>query len=144
MELEIGEKVNLTIGRFTNIGISVLINGEYEGMLFKNEVFQKVREGQKLIGYVKNIRDDKKIDVSLQPTGFLDKISANEKVILEKLKTSENGFLALNDKSDPDLIKYHLKMSKKSFKSGIGRLYKAKQIVISSDGVRLVKENETS
>ena len=144
MELEIGEKVDLIIGRFTKIGITVLINGEHEGMLFKNEVFQKVREGQKLMGYVKNIREDKKIDVSIQPTGFLNKISANEKVVLEKLKASENGFLSLNDKSSPDIIKYHLKMSKKSFKSAIGRLYKAKQIVISSAGICLAKEHKIS
>ena len=84
MELEIGEEVDLIVGRFTHVGITVLINDTYEGMLYKNEVFQKVREGQKLKGYVKNLREDQKIDVSLQPIGFLNKIDANERFVLEK------------------------------------------------------------
>ena len=70
MDLEIGEKVDLVVGRFTNVGISVLVDGEYEGMLYKNEIYQKVREGQKLTGYVKFIREDGKIDISLQTHRF--------------------------------------------------------------------------
>ncbi|MFC2109772.1 DNA-binding protein [Bacteroidota bacterium] len=140
MDLEIGEQVDLVIGRFTNVGISVLVNGEYEGMLYKNEVFKRVREDQKMTGYVKFIREDGKLDISLQPIGFLNKISENEGVILEKLKSLEGGFIGLNDKSSPDDIKYHLKMSKKSFKSAIGGLYKAKLIVISSKGIYLTEE----
>jgi predicted RNA-binding protein (virulence factor B family) len=140
MDLEVGEQVELEIGRFTNVGITVLINDEHEGMLYKNEVYKKVREGQKLTGYVKMIREDGKIDVSLEAQGFLNKIGTNEAVILEKLKESEDGFLALNDKSNPEDIKYHLKMSKKSFKSAIGGLYKNKQIVIAAKGIFLVKE----
>lgn len=139
MELEIGEQVELTIGRFTHVGITVLINDEYEGMLYKNEVYQKVREGQQLTGFVKFIREDGKVDVSLEPLGFLNKIGKNETIILEKLKQNEEGFLALNDKSSPEDIKYHLKMSKKSFKSAIGGLYKNKQIVIATKGIYLVK-----
>ena len=135
MELEVGTKVDLVIGRFTNIGISVLVDGEYEGMLYKNEVFQRVREGQKLSGYVKFIREDGKLDISLQPIGFVNKIGENEAAVLEKLKQSEKGFLPLYDKSDPEDIKYHLKMSKKSFKSAIGSLYKSKLLVIASDGI---------
>lgn len=140
MDLEVGEQVELEIGRFTNVGITVLINDEHEGMLYKNEVYKKVREGQKLTGYVKMIREDGKIDVSLEAQGFLNKIGTNETIILEKLKESEDGFLALNDKSNPEDIKYHLKMSKKSFKSAIGGLYKNKQIVIAAKGIFLVKE----
>lgn len=140
MDLEVGEQVELEIGRFTNVGITVLINYEHEGMLYKNEVYKKVREGQKLTGYVKMIREDGKIDVSLEAQGFLNKIGTNETIILEKLKESEDGFLALNDKSNPEDIKYHLKMSKKSFKSAIGGLYKNKQIVIAAKGIFLVKE----
>ncbi len=142
MELEIGEKVDLVIGRFTNVGISVLVNGELEGMLYKNEIFQRVREGQKLSGYVKKIREDGKIDVSLQSIGFLNKIGENEEEILDRLKASDNGFLGFNDKSNPEDIKYHLKMSKKSFKSAIGGLYKAKLITIEADGIYLSEDKE--
>ncbi|MGB2128844.1 MAG: DNA-binding protein [Flavicella sp.] len=141
MDFEIGEKVDLIIGRFTHVGISVLVNETEEGMLYKNEVYQKVREGQKLTGYVKFIREDGKLDISLQPIGFLNKIGENESYIMERLKVSEGGFLGLNDKSSPDDIKYHLKMSKKSFKSAIGGLYKAKLIVISEKGIHLTGEH---
>lgn len=139
MDLEVGEKVDLVVGRFTNVGITVLVDGAYEGMLYKNEVYQKVREGQKLTGYVKFIREDGKLDISLQPIGFLNRIDKNETSVLEKLKASDSGFLALNDKSSPEEIKYQLKMSKKSFKSAIGGLYKAKLILIESDGIYLTK-----
>jgi predicted RNA-binding protein (virulence factor B family) len=137
MELEVGAQVDLIIGRFTNVGISVVVDGEYEGMLYKNEVFQRVREGQKLSGYVKFIREDGKLDISLQPIGFVNKIGENEAAVLEKLKQSETGFLPWHDKSDPEDIKYHLKMSKKSFKSAIGSLYKSKLLVIASGGIHI-------
>lgn len=141
MELEIGEEVDLVIGRFTNVGISVLVNDELEGMLYKNEIFQRVREGQKLTGFVKFIREDGKIDISLQPIGFLNKIGENEAFILEKLKSLDGGFIGYNDKSSPDDIKYHFKMSKKSFKSAIGGLYKAKLILITDKGIELTEGN---
>ena len=75
-----------------------------------------------------------------KPIGFLNKIGENESYILDKLKAEESGFLQLNDKSSPEDIKYHMKMSKKSFKSAIGGLYKAKLIVISSDGIHLANK----
>jgi uncharacterized protein len=142
MELEIGEKVDLVIGRFTNVGISVLVNDEYEGLLYKNEVFRRVREGQKVVGYIKKLREDGGIDVSLQPIGFLNKIGENEAVILEKLQSLDNGFIGYNDKSKPEDIMYHFKMSKKSFKSAIGGLYKAKKIIITDEGIELIEERK--
>lgn len=141
MVLEVGEKVDLVIGRFTNVGISVLVNDEYEGLLYKNEVFKRVREGQKVIGYIKKLREDGGIDVSLQPIGFLNKIGGNEAVILEKLKGLDGGFIGYNDKSKPEDIMYHFKMSKKSFKAAIGGLYKAKKIEISDKGIELIGED---
>mgnify|MGYP001031172536 CR=1 FL=1 len=141
MELEVGEKVELVIGRFTNVGISVLVNDEYEGLLYKNEVFKRVREGQKVVGYIKKLREDGGIDVSLQPIGFLNKIGPNETIILEKLQSLDGGFIGYNDKSKPEDIKYHFKMSKKSFKSAIGGLYKAKRIVITDKGIELVEKD---
>lgn len=139
MELEVGAQVELVIGRFTHVGIIVLVDGAYEGMLYKNEVFQRVREGQNLTGYVKFVREDGKLDISLQPIGFVNKIAGNEATILEKLKQTEEGFLPLHDKSDPEEIKYHLKMSKKSFKSAIGSLYRGKLLVIASKGIYLTE-----
>ena len=77
--------------------------------------FNVFREGQKITGFVKFIREDGKIDVSLQPIGFLNKIGENETFILNKLKSLDGGFIGFNDKSDPEDIKYHFRMSKKIF-----------------------------
>ncbi|MDP3312496.1 DNA-binding protein [Lutibacter sp.] len=135
MELKVGDKVELLVGRNTGLGFTVLVNHTYEGLLYKNELFQKIAEGEKLVGYVKKIREDGKLDVSLQPIGFKNTIVKYEIVVLKALKEND-GFLALNDKSDPVEIKYQLGMSKKAFKSAIGGLFKQKLITISEEGIR--------
>ncbi len=137
MELQIGDKVDLIVVRQSEIGFSVLINEEFEGLLYKNELYQKIEEGQKLIGYIKKIREDEKIDVSLQQIGFKQTIVSFEIKILKALNQNE-GFLQLHDKSSPDDIKYQLGMSKKAFKNAVGGLFRQKLITISDDGIRLV------
>ncbi|HKJ06854.1 MAG TPA: hypothetical protein VJ970_05255 [Flavobacteriaceae bacterium] len=136
MDLNVGDKVNLIVGRSTALGFTVLINESYEGLLYKNELYQKVHEGEQLTGYVKKVRDDGKIDVGLQPVGFKKALVTNEIKILNALKKNE-GFIPLHDKSSPDDIKYQLEMSKKGFKKAIGGLYKQKLITIADDGIRL-------
>lgn len=138
MDLQRGDKVDLIVGRQSEIGFSVLINEEFEGMLYKNELYQKIEEGQQLVGYIKKIRDDKKIDVSLQQIGFKRSIVSFEIKILKALKQND-GFLNLHDKSSPEEIKYQLGMSKKAFKNAVGGLFRQKLIIISDDGIRLVK-----
>ena len=135
MDLKVGDKVDVMVVRSTTLGFTVLINEEFEGMLYKNELYQKIAEGEKLVGYIKKIRDDEKIDVSLKPIGFKRTIVGNEIIILNALKQNE-GFLALHDKSTPDDIKYKLGMSKKAFKSAIGGLFRQKLITIAEDGIR--------
>ncbi|WP_372746117.1 DNA-binding protein [Lutibacter sp.] len=135
MDLKVGDKVDLLVVRNTGIGFTVLVEGAYEGLLYKNELYQKIEEGQNLVGYVKKIRDDEKIDVSLQAVGFKQTIVKNEIIILNALKQND-GFLALNDKSTPDAIKYKLNMSKKAFKSAVGGLFKQKLITIEDEGIR--------
>jgi len=137
MELQIGDKVDLLVVRQSEIGFTVLINEEFEGMLYKNELYQKIKEGQKLTGYIKKIREDEKIDVSLQQVGFKQTIVRFEITILKALKQND-GFLALHDKSSPEDIKYKLGMSKKAFKNAVGGLFRQKLITISDDGIRLV------
>ena len=135
MDLKVGDKVDVMVVRSTTLGFTVIINEEFEGILYKNELYQKIAEGEKLIGYIKKIRDDEKIDVSLKPIGFKRTIVGNEIIILKALKENE-GFLALHDKSTPDDIKYKLGMSKKAFKSAIGGLFRQKLITIAEDGIR--------
>lgn len=134
MELKIGDKVDLLVARNLAIGFTVLVNDEFEGMLYKNELFQKIAEGQKLVGYVKKIREDGKLDVSLQGVGFKQTIVKNEVTILNALRAND-GFLALHDKSDPNDIKHQLGMSKKAFKSAVGGLFKQKLITIDETGL---------
>ena len=137
MELKIGDKVELIVMRQSQIGFSVLINEEFEGMLYKNELYQKIAEGQRLVGFIKKIRDDEKIDVSLNPIGFKRTVVTNEIKILNALKQHE-GFIALNDKSSPEDIKFKLGMSKKAFKNAVGGLFRQKLITISNEGIRSV------
>ena len=134
MDLKIGDKVGLIVVRKTGIGFTVLVEEEFEEILYKNELYQKIEEGQKLVGYIKKIRDDEKLDISLNPIGFKRTVVTNEIKILNALKQND-GFLPLNDKSSPDDIKYQLGMSKKAFKSAVGGLFKQKLITISEEGI---------
>ncbi|MCC6584293.1 MAG: DNA-binding protein [Chitinophagales bacterium] len=139
MEYAIGDKVSLIIGRPTNLGVNVYIgDDQIDGLLYHNEIFQSLELGQVVDGYIKNIREDGKIDVSLQPQGFQNVIDQNLSIILTQLKARQ-GYLKLTDKSEPELIKEKLNMSKKAFKSAVGQLYKLKKITIEEDGIYLVK-----
>ena len=135
-ELKVGDKVGLLVVRNTAMGFTVLVNQEFEGLLYKNELFQKIYEGQQLTGYIKKIREDEKLDVSLQPIGFKQTIVSYEIRLLKALKENE-GFLPLTDKTAPEEIKYQLGMSKKAFKNAVGGLFKQKLITISEEGIRL-------
>jgi len=137
MEYEIGDRVMLSIQRATDLGYVVLIDDEFEGLLFRNEVFQPLSRDLQVRGYIKNIREDGKIDVSLRPQGFLNVIDADCDAIMAALKQQHR--LMLTDKSAPEAIKRELNMSKKAFKKALGFLYKRKLILILDDCVELVK-----
>lgn len=139
--MEVGDKVDLIIGRISKLGFTVLINKEDEGLLYKNELYVKLAEGDEMVGYIKKLREDGGIDVSLQPIGFRSNLVQNEIKILNALKKAEEGFIPLHDKSSPDDIKHQMNMSKKAFKSAIGGLYRLKLIMIESEGVRTVKHD---
>lgn len=140
-ELDIaeGDEVEILVMQKTDLGFSVIINNKYKGLIYENEIFQDVNVGQKLTGYIKSIREDEKVDVSLQPIGFLSENESYGDLITRKLY--ENGsFLPLNDKSAPDLIYSTLGMSKKAFKRTIGTMYKEKIIEITKEGIKLLPE----
>ncbi|MDQ6530711.1 S1-like domain-containing RNA-binding protein [Flavobacterium sp. LHD-85] len=139
LTVEKGEEVDLIVSHITDMGINVIINERHKGLLYKDEVYDDaIRTGDRMRGYIKNIRPDNKIDVALQAQGF-ESIEPNAEKILSELRASR-GFLRLNDDSHPEDIKTVLKMSKKSFKKAIGSLYKEKLIEIKEDGIYLVKE----
>lgn len=131
------EEVSLLILQKTDLGYTVIINNIHKGLIFENEIFTSLRIGDQITGYIKNIRDDGKIDVSLQAAGYWNTKDANSKLLLEKLK-EKGGKLSLTDKSSPEDIYSTLGISKKAFKKSVGDLYKQKAISLESDGIRLV------
>ncbi|QHI35851.1 hypothetical protein IMCC3317_11990 [Kordia antarctica] len=129
------EEVDLMVSRFTDLGVEMIINQKHKGLVYKDEIFRDLRLGEKLKGAVSKIRDDNKIDLSIQLIGYKN-IEPSAQVVLDELERN-GGTLPLHDKSDPEEIKKRLNMSKKSFKKAIGSLYKQEQIRITSDGIEL-------
>jgi len=139
LSVRTGDKVNLLVTRLTDLGWEVIINNVHRGLVFKSEIFQHMAVGQQMYGYIKHMRPDNKIDVSLQPQGAKVLEPTAEKIF--KILQDHGGFLPLHDKSDPKEISKVLQMSKKTFKKGIGTLYKARQIQIKSDGIQIIEKN---
>ena len=137
MELEIGQKVSIIIGKETSLGFIVLIEESFEGLVYKSEVFSDLEEGITTVGYIKNIREDEKIDVSLRPLGYRNTIEDDKAKILHQL-TQKNGVVQLTDKSSTESIKFHLQMSKKAFKRALGALYKEKKVLLHQDRIEKV------
>lgn len=133
LTVKVREEVELIVTRKTDLGWEVIINNKHKGLVYFNEVFKKIAVGDVVAGCIKAIRNDNKIDVSLQPLGSSILEPAAKKIYDTLL--AQGGFLPLHDKSDPELIKEELQMSKKTFKKGIGTLYKARKIEIKEDGI---------
>lgn len=135
-EFEAGDEVDLLICDESELGYSAIINQKYMGLLYRNEVFDKLRIGEKRKGYIKKIREENKIDLSLQPQGYGHVLETKD-VILQKLKDND-GVLDLGDKSSPEEISRRLHISKKVFKKTIGSLYKERLIEIGDHEIRLI------
>jgi predicted RNA-binding protein (virulence factor B family) len=132
-----GDEVALVVMQKTDLGYSVIVNHKHKGLIFDNEIFQEIRVGNRLKGYVKKIRDDQKIDISIQAIGFRNVNDSNSELIYLTL-IENNGFLAINDKSSPDDIYTQFGISKKAFKKSLGALYKQKKVDIQADGIKLL------
>jgi predicted RNA-binding protein (virulence factor B family) len=133
-----GEEVDLFICYKTDLGYKAVVNNSHWGMVYKNEVFQKLHIGQQLKGYIKIIREDLKIDISLQQSGYqrVDNISQS---ILKTIKDF-GGSIAVTDKSPPEDIYSLFGVSKKTFKKAIGALYKKRLITIDTNGIKLAQK----
>jgi len=121
----------------TPLGFKVVADNQYEGMLFSNEIFEDLRIGDKREVYVKNVRKDFKLDLSLQPIGIKAKIDEAEGIILQLLKEA-GGTLPFTYKSDADAIKKVFSMSKKNFKRTLTQLIERKEIVLLEDAIKLI------
>jgi len=140
-DIEKGEEVPLLVYQVTDIGYKVVIDNYYSGLIYKSETSETLQVGQEIKGFVKPFRNDGKIDISLSPLGYQN-IEPNAQIILEKLQAA-GGSLSLNDKSDPELIREELGMSKKLFKKAVGNLYKSKTIELRDQGIHLVKKESS-
>ena len=134
-----GEEVDLMIYHESELGFSAIINQKHDGLLYKNEVFKVLDVGDRMKGYIKKIRPENKIDLSLYPIGYKHFNDVNAETIYRILKDG-HGFLELSDKSTPNEIYIQLGMSKKAFKKAIGYLYKEKKIIIEENQIRLSEE----
>jgi len=134
--LEKGQQVELLIGDSSEIGVNVIINNRFKGLLYHNEIYRNLQPGERTTGYIKMIREDKKIDVSLQIPGYTQ-TDADAQRLMDYLVQNE-GYLHLNDQSHPDEIRDRLQMSKKAFKKAVGALYRERKILLEADGIRLI------
>lgn len=135
------EKVEVWVYNETELGFQVIVEGKYGGLIYHNEVFDELNIGDRRTAYVKQVRPDGKIDISLQPLGVAG-IEPNAKKVLDVLNAS-GGTLNLSDSSSPKEIMDKLNMSKKAYKKAIGSLYKKRLIAIEEYGIRLVVQNYT-
>ncbi len=136
LEVTPRQKVELLIARKSDLGWDVIVNNKHRGLVFQNQVHRELHVGDRLSGYIRQIRTDQKLDVVLEPLGQAKLEPAAEKVYQEL--QDKGGVLKLHDKSSPELIQRELQMSKKTFKKAIGNLYRAKKIEIRDDGIYLI------
>lgn len=135
-----GREVDLLIAEVTDLGYKAIVNGEHWGLIFKTEAYGKLFIGKKLKGYIKNVRSDGKIDLSLQKIGTEKMDDLSEKVMSSLNK--KDGFIPVSDKSTPEEIFAVFRTSKGTFKKTIGGLYKQGLITIEKEGIRLVEKPE--
>ena len=131
-----GDEVDIVVWAETDLGYKVILENLYSGILYKNEVFQTLEPGQKVMAYIKKVRSDDKIDLTLYKPGY-EKVDGLAQQILSYLK-NHDGFMPFNDKSPAEEISKTFGISKKNFKKASGSVYKNKLITINDEGVRLV------
>lgn len=134
MEELTDQEVELLVCEPTQLGRNVIVKNRYSGLIFNTDITKNIQRGDRLIGFVKNIREDGKLDITLEPNSFVKYDQATDKIlqILQK-----NPKLELSDKSDPDEVREKIGMSKKTFKQAIGKLFKAKKIIIYPNYIEL-------
>ena len=136
-EYKKGEEVDLLIWQKTDLGFKVIINNRHGGLVYRDQVFKDIHTGDRMKGYIDNVRADGKIDVTLQPTGKRQTKEFSE-TLFRYLK-DHDGVCDLGDKSAAEDIYSRFAVSKKTFKKAVGDLYKQRLITIGEDGIRLVE-----
>ena len=137
LSVEEGDEVDILIYHKTDLGFTVIVNNAHKGLVYNNEIFKELNIGDKLKGFVKSIREENKLDISLQPIGYVNYNDANTQLVYEALVDAE-GSLDITDKSSPEEIHAQFGMSKKAFKRALGALYKDRKIEITPGSIRLI------
>lgn len=137
IDVKIGDAVDLLIYGKSDLGYNAIVNNLYKGLIFNSDIHKEIKSGDTIKGYVKQVREDGKLDIVLEPLGYKKSINTSTSIILNYLQT-HNGCLYLTDKSSPETIKQQLGLSKKAFKRGLGSLYKQHTIEILEDRIRLL------
>lgn len=137
IDLQDGDIVDLLIYSETDLGFNAIVNNLYSGLIYKNEIYEAIRVGDTMKGYVKHVREDNKIDLSLQKSGF--ELVDDVKWRILNLMKQNGGFLELSDNSSPEEIKSKLQISKKAFKKAVGALYRERLVKLTEKGVELIK-----
>lgn len=135
-----GQEVDLLVWQKTNLGFKVLIDDKYAGLAYEDQIFKHVQTGDRMKGYIGNVRCDGKIDVTLQPVGFLQAQGFAD-TLLAYMK-EHGGMCDLGDKSAAEEIKRRFQVSKKVYKKAVGDLYKRRLITLSDDGIRLINSKQ--
>jgi len=138
---ETGDAVDLIICSKTEIGYKAIVNNTWWGVLYGNEVFQHLNKGQRVKGYIKKVREDDKIDLSLFKPHYA-KVDDISTIILERLD-ERGGYLEVTDKSSPETIYDVFGVSKKAYKIAVGKLYKEKYITLEKNGIRTITPRPT-
>ena len=134
-----GQEVDLLIANKTSLGYNAIIEQSHWGIIFNNDLFQRIKTGQQIKGFIKKVRPDNKIDLALQKPGY-EKVDDLSKMILKKLLEND-GALSVTDKSAPEAISEMFGVSKKTYKKALGALYKRKAISIETNAIRLIKNS---
>ena len=132
----VGTETDLLIWQKTDLGFKVIIDNQYQGLVYEDQIFKRIHTGDRMKGYISQVREDGKLDVTLQPLGY-QQARAFSDTLLQYLKNN-GGFCDLGDKSDAEDIKRRFQVSKKTFKKAVGDLYKRCLIVLDEQGIRLV------
>lgn len=137
LDLEEGQEVDILMYKRSELGMNVIVNGMFQGLIFKNDIHKLVQVGDERKAYVKNIRPDGKIDLTLEPQGYRNVIDKATQGVLDILENA-GGHFPYHDKSDPEEIRKVFRMSKKAFKKALGNLYKNKIVTLEKDGTKLI------
>jgi predicted RNA-binding protein (virulence factor B family) len=134
-----GQEVEIFVAEKTDLGLRVIVNHRYWGLVHANEVFGTLHRGQKLTGWVKALRPDKKLNITLSEPGYgkIDTVAEDVLAVLER----RGGFLAVSDKTPPEAIYALFGISKKVFKKTVGALYKSGRIKLDPDGIRVAPKS---